>query len=132
MQWYFKVFRHYFDFKGRASRAEFWWFVLINGIVSFLLGIPIGYASAIENDSLLLIFTVIYGLYGLATVIPNLAVTARRLHDIDRSGLSYFWILFPIIGPLVVLYWLASRSEEKRNHWGPDPRIVDYKAQVSF
>ena len=132
MQWYFKVFRHYFDFRGRASRAEFWWFVAINAIVSFLLSIPLGFAVAVENESLTLFFQMIAALYSLAVFIPRLAVTVRRLHDVGRSGLNYLWMLLPVIGWLLVFYWLVSRSEEARNHWGPDPRIIDYKAQVQL
>ncbi len=132
MQWYFKVFRHYFDFKGRASRAEYWWFWFINMIVGSIFAIPLQIAIINENDSQILLFMIPAVLYGLITLIPRLSVLARRLHDTGRSAFNIFWGLIPLLGGLIVFYFLVSRGEERRNHWGPDPRVVDYKAHVSY
>ncbi|MFK7803378.1 MAG: DUF805 domain-containing protein [Anaerolineae bacterium] len=132
MQWYFKVFRHYFDFKGRASRAEYWWFWFINMIVGSIFAIPLQIAVINEDESQMLLFMVPAALYGLITIIPRLSVMARRLHDTGRSAFSAAWIFLPVIGSFIVLYFLLQRSEERTNHWGRDPRIVDYKPQVSY
>ena len=70
-------FRKYAEFGGRATRAEFWWwglFIVIGGIVFSVIDRLIGSGSAPET------------LFGLATLLPTLGVTARRLHDIGKTG----------------------------------------------
>lgn len=105
MKWFFKCFKHYADFSGRARRREYWWFVLINFIIGILL--MIGYFPQYLNimmepsedpmESMQQMFTlytnpfyIISLVYSLAILIPNLAVWTRRLHDIGRSG---WWIV---------------------------------------
>ena len=74
--------RQYVGFAGRATRAEYWWWVLGTVVVSFLLGFLDGIIFGFEPDD-----TGVFGiLFFLATLLPGLAVTARRLHDIDRTG----------------------------------------------
>ncbi len=90
-------FQRYFEFSGRSTRAEYWWwglFVIIAG--SVLTGVDLGIGTYdVEADSGLL-----SSVFGLATLIPGLAIGVRRLHDIDRSG---WWILLWLIILLVVL-----------------------------
>lgn len=111
MKWFFKCFKQYADFSGRARRKEFWWFVLINYIISILLSL--GYlpkyfatmmASASEGSvpdvqQMFAIYSnplyIIAAIYSLAILIPNLAVWTRRLHDTGRSG---WWILILFVG----------------------------------
>ncbi|MBB4305033.1 uncharacterized membrane protein YhaH (DUF805 family) [Rhodobium orientis] len=113
---YLKAMRHYFDFKGRASRAEFWLFtlfVILFGIVTATIDIALGFA-----DEGALVFT---GLLSITHVIPSLAVSVRRLHDTDKSG---WWLLIGLTGigqiVLVVLYLLPPT--EGPNRFGPAPR----------
>ena len=76
-------FRQYFRFGGRATRPEFWWWMLFIVIASIVLGIIDGFiagAAGIED------FELLSTLFGLATLLPSLAVTSRRLHDIGKSG----------------------------------------------
>lgn len=97
IKWYKKVvFENYANFKGRARRSEYWYFVLLNIIISLiLLGI----------DSMLGMGMGFRNLYGLAVFIPGLAVSVRRLHDIGKSGwwlLIYYLIFtFSIVGLLI-------------------------------
>ncbi|AUS04795.1 DUF805 domain-containing protein [Pseudotamlana carrageenivorans] len=86
MKWYKKVLSQYTDFKGRSRRQEFWMFVLFNFIFAFI-------AAAIDN-----ILGLAYNdngtgpislIYGLAVLIPGLAVAVRRLHDIGKSGIRF-------------------------------------------
>ena len=58
---------------------------------------------------------------GLVHFIPGLAVTVRRLHDVGRSGWWFLIILIPLIGILVLLYWMIKGSEQGANKWGPNP-----------
>lgn len=100
------AFAHYADFKGRSRRSEYWWFFLFDTIVS-------GVISAIVPD-LALIWTWV-------VLIPNLAITARRLHDTGKSGWFYLWILLPLVGQIIVLIQLLQDSCYA-NQWGPNPK----------
>jgi len=82
-------FAKYATFSGRASRPEFWWFFLFQILVSM--------AASMLGD-------VVAGLVSLALLLPALAVGARRLHDIGRSG---WWqlIMLTVIGLLLLIYW---------------------------
>jgi uncharacterized membrane protein YhaH (DUF805 family) len=97
-------------FRGRARRSEFWWFTLFNIAGSFVLGFL---------DSLLFGHEVLSALFALGTLIPVLAVTVRRLHDVDRSG---WWILIglvPLIGWIVLLVWYVREGTPGLNQFGP-------------
>jgi uncharacterized membrane protein YhaH (DUF805 family) len=109
----------YADFRGRASRTEYWWwFGLMFGlnVLGYLLLL-----SASEPDELVLAVAVAYVVVGLATLVPSIAVTVRRFHDQGRSG---WWILMafvPIIGWLLLLAAMVPDSERGPNRWGPPP-----------
>ncbi|MCM1301041.1 MAG: DUF805 domain-containing protein [Alistipes senegalensis] len=103
MNWYLSCLKdHYADFNGRATRTEFWMFVLFNWIASIIIGI-IGWALGISWLSTI---------YGLAVLVPMLAVGARRLHDTGRSGWWWLICLVPVIGFiwLIVLWCLESKK----------------------
>ena len=113
MEWFLKVVRdNYANFNGRAGRKEFWMFVLfyiIFAIIASVLDVLIGTYVA---------FTLILS---LALIVPSLAVTVRRLHDIGKSGL---WILIdfvPLIGPIWLLILLIKEGDPGANMYGPPP-----------
>ena len=92
-------FQRYFDFSGRSSRSEYWWWILfsfIAGLIPFV---------------------------GLVLLIPNIAIGVRRLHDINKTGwwilfaLLFFWLLF--IPVLLLLYWATRPSDQGANKYGP-------------
>lgn len=66
---------------------------------------------------------VLYGLYGVATIIPNIAIMIRRLHDIGRSGWWLFIYFIPLVGPIIIIVWMATRSAPD-NQWGPSNRVA--------
>ena len=92
----FTCFRKYFTFSGRASRSEYWWFVLFCALGGFVFGFIEGFINAAtrteDGPSLL------SGAFNLATFIPSLAVGFRRMHDTGRSGLYLFYPVIAIIG----------------------------------
>jgi len=90
-------FSKYADFNGRATRPEFWWWVLFN----FLLGAAVGVVSQM-----------VAGLISLALLLPSLAVGARRLHDTDRSGWLQLVALIPLIGWILLIYWCVQEAKE--------------------
>ena len=121
MNWYLKVLKeHYADFKGRARRNEYWMFLLFQIIFAI---------AAIILDSLLglsfsplIPYGWIYLLFGLATFLPGLAVTVRRLHDVGKSGWWYFISLIPLAGSIWLLVLLCTDSENGPNKWGDNPK----------
>ena len=78
-------FRQYVRFNGRATRPEFWWWMLFIAVASIILGIIDGIISAAAGSGFV-DFEPLSTLFGLATLLPSLAVTSRRLHDIGKSG----------------------------------------------
>ena len=114
-------FQHYFDFKGRSTRSEYWWwllFVVLAGIALTIVDMGIGTFNYESGDGLL------SGLFKLATLIPGLALGARRLHDINKSA---WWLLMwlrvlLIIPVIVLLVWAARQGDNETNRYGPDPR----------
>lgn len=108
-------FTRYVDFKGRSSRAEYWYIVLLSFLVSTVFGILIG-----ATDSG--IFKTIQGLYSFLVFIPSLAIWFRRLHDTGRSGWFILIMLIPIVGWILNLIWLCSASDGG-NIYGPEPKM---------
>ena len=118
-------FQHYFDFKGRSTRSEYWWwllFVVLAGIALTIVDMGIGTFNYESGDGLL------SGLFKLATLIPGLALGARRLHDINKSAwwllmwLSFLLIIPMIIPVIVLLVWAARQGDNGTNRYGPEPR----------
>ena len=119
MSWYLEALKKYAVFSGRSRRKEYWYFVLFNIIVAIVLaGIDavLGTFSPSANIGLL------SGIYCLAILIPSLAVTVRRLHDIGRSGWWIFINLIPLIGGIVLLVFALSEGTPGYNQYGPNPK----------
>jgi uncharacterized membrane protein YhaH (DUF805 family) len=119
LSWYLEALKKYAVFSGRSRRKEYWYFVLFNIIVAIVLaGIDalLGTRSSYAGAGLL------SGIYGLAVIIPSLAVTVRRLHDIDRSGWWIFINLIPLIGAIVLLVFAVSEGTPGNNRYGPSPK----------
>ena len=108
MNWYLGVLKKYATFTGRARRQEFWMFALINFIIVCIL-------SALD---MALGIGLLSGIYALAVLLPSLAVGARRLHDIGKTGwLLLLWII-PVIGWVLLIYW-AVQPSGPANEYGP-------------
>ncbi len=122
MNWYLKVLKQYADFDGRARRKEFWMFALFNLIISYaLFGIFAAIGSAIDNPSIMFVSYI----YSLGVLIPNIAVTVRRLHDIGKSGWYILISLIPLVGAILLIVWLCKDSEPGTNEYGPNPKDPD-------
>ncbi|HVK08788.1 MAG TPA: DUF805 domain-containing protein [Gemmataceae bacterium] len=112
MQWYLKVLQNYVGFDGRARRTEYWMFTLITIIISIALAV-LDVMTGIGVLGLI---------YGLATFLPGLAVSVRRLHDTNKSG---FWILIafiPLVGAIILLVFMATEGDRGSNNFGADPK----------
>lgn len=113
MNWYFRVFKKYGDFHGRAQRAEYWYFVLFNIIIDIILriiDIAIGTYDAQAGYGML------GAIYALIILVPSLAVATRRLHDVDKSGWWLLLMLIPIIGAIILIIWFATNSKEDNKY----------------
>ena len=118
MEWMILPYRRYFDFLGRSRRREYWMFflftVLVQAVLEAVFGTRTGgvgptsanFAVSIQGG----VGGVISGLFSLATLIPSLAVSIRRLHDQDRTG----WLLL-----LVLMCLEGTRGP---NRFGADPK----------
>jgi uncharacterized membrane protein YhaH (DUF805 family) len=114
-----RFFTKYATFTGRASRSEYWWWFLVNAIVTIVISIISGISGpsfSVDqaggfafgpgywvNISLSTVWL-------LATIVPHLALVWRRLHDTDKAGPFYFLGLIPIVGWIIILVLLALPS----------------------
>ncbi len=115
--------KKYAEFTGRARRAEFWWFVLINFVVIFSLVVLIIILAG-SDDSLTGLGGIIYAVYALGVIVPSLAVTVRRLHDTGKSGWMLLIGLIPFVGPIILLVFYFTDGEPGANQYGPSPKYV--------
>jgi uncharacterized membrane protein YhaH (DUF805 family) len=101
-------------------------FVLVNVVISVVLGIvdtatgtanayAVGGAASFSPG-------ILGGLYGLAVLIPSIAVTVRRLHDTDRSGWWFLIQLIPIVGGIILLVFVCLEGTRGPNRFGADPK----------
>ena len=104
-------FEHYVIFDGRASRPEFWWWVLFAILVSVVANI----IDAVIGPP------IVTSLAGLALLLPGLSVSIRRLHDTNRSGWWILIVLIPLIGWIVLLVFYLQDSDPAPNNYGPPP-----------
>lgn len=114
MQEYVNFWKYYADFTGRASRRDFWMWFLFN-ILAIIVMEALG---AIFHPMIFLV-----ALYSLAVIVPQIAITVRRLHDTSHSGWWVFINLVPLVGPIVLLVFLARQSDGD-NQWGQTIRNV--------
>ena len=121
MNWYLKVVKeNYANFSGRAQRAEYWWYALINSIVITVIHyVDLLIGTTMDWQQL----GIIGAIYALAVIIPGLAVSTRRLHDIGKSG----WLLLLAltgIGIIPLFIWHVSDSTPGDNQYGPNPKGI--------
>jgi len=116
MMWAIKTcFKKYATFEGRASRSEYWYFVLFNNLIIFS---SLALAFVFNHDIVSPILCIIALLYMLVAILPGLAVSVRRLHDIGKSGAYFFISFIPYIGGFILLYFFCKASEDGKNMYG--------------
>lgn len=98
-------FRKYANFSGRAPRAEFWWWTLFTFILGWIPFVDI--------------------IAGIVLLIPSLAVTCRRLHDVGKAAGWIFISMVPIVGWILMLIWELKDGEPHPNRFGPNPYGID-------
>ena len=110
MNWFLIALKKYAVFSGRANRPEYWYFTLfymllliVLMVVEMAIGIP-GVLSLVGS---------------LALLLPSLAVSVRRLHDVGKSGWWMLIALVPLIGAIVLLIFFVKKGEAGENRFGP-------------
>ncbi len=101
--YYIKAIKNYINFEGRANRSEFWYFILFDIIISAILA---SLSQSLAN------------IYSLLVLIPTLAVGARRLHDIGKSGWMQLVGLIPLIGWIWLIILFAKKGDTGENKYG--------------
>lgn len=115
----------YADFNGRATRSDYWYFVLFYLLVSIVLTLIDTYAvnpamgmtpeEAAKGGILSVVFA-------LAMLLPQIGLGIRRLHDTGKKGWWYLLILIPILGTLVLLFFFVTDSQIGDNEYGANPK----------
>lgn len=107
------------DFSGRASRPEYWYFMIPVFIILFVTNLV---------DALLLGMPVLSLLATLAILVPTLSVGARRLHDTNRSGWWLLVGLIPVVGAIALIYFLCQPGTAGQNQFGSEPSTASFGA----
>ncbi|HGN1291425.1 DUF805 domain-containing protein [Proteus mirabilis] len=126
MNWYLEVIKNnYANFSGRARRKEYWMFIVVNTIIlAVLYGIMFSSIDSYTGEMSGTGFAtlIIIGIYSLATIIPNIAVTVRRFHDQDRSGWMVLLSFIPFVGGLILFIFMCLDGTRGENRFGLDPK----------
>ena len=121
---FINVIRNSFNFKGRATRKEYWMFQLFIFIffivflfaMTFIVGLMFQVSDKAGINALLFA-SLLFLLFGL----PNIALTIRRFHDLNKSGWWFLWILLPYIGIFIVLFFMLQKGDINDNQYGESP-----------
>lgn len=133
MQWMTLPLKRYAEFRGRSRRKEYWMFfllMLILGVIASTIDTMLGFGTtwrSVTGTGYSVGWATHNGpveiLLWLAMLIPNLAVTIRRLHDLDKSGWWLLILLVPLIGAIVLLVFMCIEGTRGANRFGPDPLV---------
>jgi uncharacterized membrane protein YhaH (DUF805 family) len=119
MKWYVSVLKKYAVFSGRARRKEYWMFFLFNIIFAFVaMIVDNALGTAIEERG----YGLVYFLYTLAVLLPGIAVSVRRLHDVGKSGWFLLIILIPFVGAIWFLVLACTAGNPGKNAYGANPK----------
>ena len=112
-------FSKYLDFTGRASRSEFWFWVLF-AVIGAIVTNTLDAAIFVYHNSVSPLNSPLSNIFTVVALLPSLAVATRRLHDVDRTG---WWMLlvFTGIGIIALLYWQGQEGTPNQNRFGPNP-----------
>lgn len=132
-----RAFSRYCNFRGRASRSEYWWFYLFNLIVGIIITCVFGgsgyleylrtaFTNPMKASGMFISGTMstISWIWGIITLLPSLGLFWRRMHDAGHSGWWWLWILLPLVGWIIILVALCKASVPGENKYGPVPNTA--------
>ncbi|MDA8277599.1 MAG: DUF805 domain-containing protein [Actinomycetota bacterium] len=114
------AFKNFTNFRGRASRGEYWWFIVATTVVSIFLSMLTRISS---------FYALFDSLFLLAVFIPGLSLAVRRLHDTGKSGLWMLVTFVPIVGTILLLIFMVQRGNPMANLYGTPPLQLTSKSQ---
>jgi len=101
-------FKNYVNFSSRASRSEYWFWILFSVVGQAVFAV----ADAMTG------FGVLSVLFVLSTLLPGIAVAVRRLHDLDKSGWFLLLVLVPLVGAIILIVWACQEGTRGPNRFG--------------
>ena len=110
MKYYIDFWKRAFDFKGVASRPQYWFAVLINFVVILVLSLIFGASESTEAIT-------VSDVYAIIVLIPCISISVRRLHDQNRSGWLYLINLIPVIGSIIIFIFMLLGTVKVNNRW---------------
>jgi len=113
--------KRYADFDGRSTRKEYWMFFLFQFMVGIVINVVSLIGAAMDSGFVAGLAAVVGVVFALAMLVPGIAVSIRRLHDIDKSGWQLLWGLVPIAGAIIILVFMVTPSTNGSNRFGPAP-----------
>jgi uncharacterized membrane protein YhaH (DUF805 family) len=128
MSRFIEALKKYAVFSGRSRRKEYWYFVLFVVIITIALNVIdslFGTHHRASGAGLL------SSIFSLAILIPSIAVSVRRLHDIDRTGWWVLISLVPLVGWIVLLIFHVQDSTPGTNRYGPNPKSTEYQSMTA-
>jgi len=111
MEFFLRAYKNYANFQGRDTRQEYWMFYVFYVIT---------YIGLLVIDIVIFGTIALSGLFALASIVPSFAIATRRLHDVDKSGWWQLILLIPLIGPIVLIIFLAKKGTFGANRFGGD------------
>lgn len=118
MKGFVDFWKNYFNFKDRTTRKDFWLTVLIYYLITFVLGMIFPGTSEVTENSYNFQMSTVSSIWSIATIIPYVAMSVRRLHDTNRSGWWYLIGLIPIVGWIVLLVFYCKPAVDTDNKYG--------------
>jgi uncharacterized membrane protein YhaH (DUF805 family) len=117
-------YANYVNFSGRSQRSAYWWWMLFQIVVALVIALLEG-GGSFSRGAGSMEFAVVGGLFStiwsLANIVPGIAVSVRRLHDLDKSGWWLLIGLIPLVGAIILLVWFCSRGTGGANRFGAGP-----------
>jgi uncharacterized membrane protein YhaH (DUF805 family) len=118
MNWFLYSLRNFAKFEGRATRPEYWYFLLMTVLIFIILAVFDGILGTFRSSAGMGLLS---GIFIVALAIPSLAVGTRRLHDIGRSGWWQLLNVVPYIGWLILVVLFTLRGQPASNRFGDVP-----------
>lgn len=134
MGWYLVALKKYAVFSGRSTRKEFWLFTLINMLINLSLALLFFVQSFLFHpfvmwDQALIALAV----FNVIICLPSLGVSIRRLHDTDRSGWFICLNVIPVLGTVLLIFFLCLEGSIGDNQFGEDPSwVTSRSAPITF
>lgn len=114
------TFKKYAVVQGRATRTEYWMWVLLNIAALFALGLVEGMVGMFPNTD----ESVLGSIFSLVILVPSICVAVRRLHDTGKTGWLMLLMFLPLVGAIILIIFFCQDSQPGENQYGPNPKVL--------